>query len=144
MSSPCLGQYSERGNSVLDLLVLVLTMDTPLGRLRQAEAKSSWARWFATLCSVEFVFLLGGAQVKARPALFVDNDDRLHMPVSEGYRMIPLKVLLGLAWAIQYRPSQYYMKVDDDSFVCVGSVLAFLHSLSVQHQDMELTRTYAG
>ena len=123
-------------NPGLDLVVLILSTETKLGRRRQAVVRQTWARWPASnLCALDFIFLIGDDNLNS-PRF---KDGSLYVPSREEYRHIPHKLLLGLGWAIYERPSNFYMKADDDSFVCISGFLTYLHGL--RHEGREV---YAG
>ena len=67
----------------------------------------------------------------------------VRVPTSEGYHQIAHKVLLGLAWAVRHRPALYYMKTDDDAFLCIGGILSLLRSASHKYRQSTLG-LYAG
>ena len=123
----------------VDLLVLILSSQQK--RLnpsrRRMAVRRSWAHASLSsdlgaresaasdLCSVRYVFVLGGGKGPARML----RADVLELPVPDGYRQISAKVVGALRWAVGAAPFRYLLKTDDDSFVCVARLLELLRPL---------------
>lgn len=112
-------------SSHMDLLVLIFSSNTRMGRIRRAAARATWAKWSGSRCRVRFLFVVGGASASD----WLDRDV-LHLAVEDVYQQLSSKVLAGLRWVQeQHISTSYIAKVDDDTFLCVGRLLRTLSKL---------------
>jgi hypothetical protein len=132
MRPTCFAESSHA--PLLDLLVLVLSSDTPGGVERREGVRAAWGSSLSRTCRTRIFFVLGanttdtasiGSAMHSTRVL----EDCVHTPVPERYNLISLKVLVALQWGASQWPSRYVLKADDDTYVCPGGILQLLHRL---------------
>ena len=139
----------------LELAVLILSRPGDAGAEQRQATRSAWAHW-PDPCEARFWFLLGGAPTLsvADDVLYLPVPEGckfptsaielpcppLHLPsvdrtISSAGALvdtdtkISLKVLHGFRWLVhQHGGFRHVLKTDDDSFVCVGSLLSLLRA----------------
>jgi len=117
-----------------DLLVLIYSRPNSEGADRRDHIRQTWARESRAIgerkWSVLFRFMVGRPVNPAEAAAPADKTpDVVHLHVGEGYEVLSRKVLYGFAWAISHISFSYLMKTDDDAFVCIGGLMAYLATI---------------
>mmetsp|Transcript_11739 Transcript_11739/g.19755 ORF Transcript_11739/g.19755 Transcript_11739/m.19755 type:complete len:445 (+) Transcript_11739:62-1396(+) len=142
--SACLAVDASAKNISVDLLVLIMTRPGLEGAARRAALRKSWAIWKPP-CSVLFRFMLGRLRKSNETShvrLRSRRNDIVQLPVTEGYATLSRKVLLAMRWAHTRCSFRFLLKTDDDSYVCIGGLLRWLHTLS--HHSSSSISLYAG
>ena len=96
--------------------------------------------------SVKYRFLLGApepAQAAALAAEQAEHGDLLQVAVPESYETLFPKLVASWRWAICTHKFQYFMHADDDSFVRLEKLLAWLTSYEARAPE-RAPRLYAG
>ena len=113
------------------LVLLVLSTRTKEGRRRREAQLRSWPPAVRPPDLMRVLSVLGDAPSMDEEGLHTNASgvEELHLAVPEKYALISLKVLRALRWLYQSRNAlapAYVAKTDDDTYVCVGTLLHYL------------------
>jgi len=141
LRATCAGDAAALAAAGVWLLIGVQT--GPFNGARRAGVRSSWKRWEADHPGVLICFLLGRIGLRRRTLAALDAEDRAHgdilwlpnatdagVPTLKGHHWWrAAERLLPPASATDGRGVQIAAKVDDDSFLHVGNLVADLRRL---------------
>lgn len=120
----------SKGHSApsFDLVVAMLSMR--VNERRRHTLLHSWA-WAGQRCSVLFVLVYSNASlpVPAEHVMVADHVVDLTLRTPEEYRRLPRKVVAAFQWIASHVNYKYVLKTDDDTFACLGGLLAALAPL---------------
>lgn len=122
---------ASRARHPYDLVVAMLTVRSNV--MQQRALLTSWA-FPGSRCSVLFVLICANRTLEASDrraeTRWVDTHVlELTVGMTETYSNLPSKVLGAFGWIAEHVSFKYLLKTDDDSFACVGGLLAALAPL---------------
>ena len=126
--------------------LLIMVTSKPDNFERRLSIRSTWAtRWHnrTDLPPWRTVFQLGKSSdplVRKRTTREAANyQDMIFGDFTDTFYKLPIKVIMAFEWATKFCDFEYLLKSDDDVFVHVPNIFAFLSM-----QDIPRTRLYAG
>jgi hypothetical protein len=129
---------AQAGHGHLSLLNLNLSCDTQRARDSLSLIRSKWLSHPLEHPEYRHLFVIGGSNWPGHI-----RQDELWLPSDDAYRSLASKVLDAFQYALDH-PEEvgtfaYYLKSDDDTFVCIDQLIAWL-----RRGSLPLTHVYAG